>query len=148
MRLIPRTLMLEITRLCNLRCEYCYHYSMKRVKGREWSRFCLPEALLSKFNISDVVITGGEPLLEYNKLIQILEYYSNIILIKVFFALQTSWFIRPYSSISLIHVKLAAERMPDQFDFRLWNSKFAVLEYFKIIQKNHKSKYFFEIFCL
>ena len=79
MRLIPRTLMLEITRLCNLRCEYCYHYSMKRVKGREWPRFCLPEALLSKFNISDVVITGGEPLLEYNKLVQILKYYCSII---------------------------------------------------------------------
>ncbi len=55
------------------------HYSMKRVKGREWSRFCLPEATLSKFNISDVVITGGEPLLEYNKLVQILKYYSRFI---------------------------------------------------------------------
>lgn len=60
----PRTLNLHITKLCNLRCSYCSHFSSDGASGEdlpteEWLKFFEE---LNQCAVLDVCLCGGEPL--------------------------------------------------------------------------------------
>jgi SynChlorMet cassette radical SAM/SPASM protein ScmE len=59
----PRTVNLEITARCNLRCRYCYYFDNPAVPyadlpTAEWTRFCDEAA---RAGVMRVVLAGGEP---------------------------------------------------------------------------------------
>lgn len=59
----PRTLDLEITARCNLRCRYCYYFDNPAVEyhdlpAAEWFRFF---GELGSLGVMDVTLAGGEP---------------------------------------------------------------------------------------
>lgn len=60
----PRTVDIDITHRCNLRCRYCYHFSGPGDVGRdlakeEWLQFFQE---LNRAAVMEVVLAGGEPL--------------------------------------------------------------------------------------
>jgi len=59
----PRSLSIEITARCNLRCRYCYFFNNKAVEYRdlpagEWLKF-FDE--LGSLGVMNVTLAGGEP---------------------------------------------------------------------------------------
>ncbi len=59
----PRTVDIDITNQCNLRCRYCYHFSgpgdvAKDLPKEEWFRFFEE---LKRCAVMEVVLAGGEP---------------------------------------------------------------------------------------
>ncbi len=61
----PRSVDIDITNNCNLRCKYCSHFSgpgdvKKDLQTEEWFSFFKE---LSSLNVMDVVLAGGEPFL-------------------------------------------------------------------------------------
>lgn len=68
----------ELTRNCNLNCGYCYNKNREStVKGisSEDRKRLIKSAL--PLGLERVSITGGEPLLEYGKLLELIEYCSG-----------------------------------------------------------------------
>ena len=72
-----RKLLIEITLNCNSQCIYCYNSKNKDNLEINIEQFLLPVNFIKKQNFNQVVITGGEPLLEYNKLKKIFDYYKG-----------------------------------------------------------------------
>jgi SynChlorMet cassette radical SAM/SPASM protein ScmE len=59
----PRSVDIDITNRCNLRCAYCYHFTSagdveKDLPKEEWLQFFEE---LNKCNVMNVVLSGGEP---------------------------------------------------------------------------------------
>jgi len=70
----PRTVDIDITNRCNLRCRYCYHFSGPGDVGsdltkEEWLHFFEE---LNRAAVMDVVLAGGEPLVR-NDLPEVIE---------------------------------------------------------------------------
>ena len=72
-----RKLLIEITLNCNSQCIYCYNSKKKDNMEINIEQFLLPANFINKQNFNQVVITGGEPLLEYNKLKKIFDHYKG-----------------------------------------------------------------------
>jgi SynChlorMet cassette radical SAM/SPASM protein ScmE len=70
----PRSLDIDITNRCNLRCAYCYHFSSagdveKDLPAEEWIQFFEE---LNKCHVMNVTLSGGEPFFrkDLNNIIQ------------------------------------------------------------------------------
>lgn len=81
---------LNLTRACNLTCEYCFSHHGNRLKrmtfetAKKCVNFILKEAseaninqLMSRFRSVDIGFWGGEPLLEWELMKQIILYAEN-----------------------------------------------------------------------
>ncbi|MHA1126803.1 MAG: radical SAM protein [Candidatus Heimdallarchaeota archaeon] len=75
--MLDRKLILELTLDCNANCVYCYNSNNKIEYNTEIEKFLIPEKYLKKWNITNVILTGGEPLLVLDKTLKIIDYYKN-----------------------------------------------------------------------
>lgn len=71
-----RKLLIETNTSCNTNCVYCYNHNTKQIYNTPTSMFLLPPKYVVKWNIDEVVITGGEPLLEIVLVKKIAKYYK------------------------------------------------------------------------
>lgn len=94
-----KTLMLEITEQCNLRCTYCVYdesYSSNRDHGFSSISEDTAKNAIDNFILraggSDayIVFYGGEPLLEFEMIKELTEYAKNIAQNKIHFSLTTN----------------------------------------------------------
>jgi uncharacterized protein len=74
------TLTLNVTRKCNLKCDYCFENSEYRKLGN--MSFDIAKKAIDTFftdNSSDwvIIFTGGEPLLNFNLLKEVIKYIDN-----------------------------------------------------------------------
>jgi len=81
-----RTLVLNLTNNCNLYCDYCFAKQGKYDKANEIMSFdtakksidiLIDSVINNKGNILSIAFFGGEPLLEFNLIKEIVEYVTN-----------------------------------------------------------------------
>lgn len=76
------SIILEVTKRCNLACTYCYKEEMPGPKEIDFSeavqRIDIGLRRADELNISNIHVefTGGEPLLKFNLIKQIIDYFS------------------------------------------------------------------------
>lgn len=77
MSIKPRKLLLELNRSCNLRCGYCYHAYKQQPGHAPVNRFRLPATFLRRLRIEEIVLSGGEPLLDPSLVLELIDYYRK-----------------------------------------------------------------------
>jgi len=93
-----KTLILELTEKCNLRCSYCI-FDEKYANERNHSNIKLDRNLAKKRikefsfrapNDAYIIFYGGEPLLEFNSIVELTNYSKNIFGNRVKFSFTTN----------------------------------------------------------
>jgi len=72
-----RKLIIESTLNCNANCIYCYNAKNKKNQNVDVQSFLIPDEYLEKWEIDNVIITGGEPLQDLERIIEIIRYYKD-----------------------------------------------------------------------
>lgn len=72
-----RKLLLELNRSCNLRCGYCYHAHHPQPGHAPVAHFQLPASFIRTLRIGEVVLSGGEPLLDSSLALDLIAFYRN-----------------------------------------------------------------------
>jgi len=72
----PTAVLLKLTGACNIECEYCYDYDSKRFKAQQTLEVIQKtlENLLDKQERFSVAFHGGEPLLKFGLMKQVVEW--------------------------------------------------------------------------
>ena len=77
------SLYLNVTDFCNMRCEYCYgnhgqYYKKKHFKNMSFKTACKAiEIAMNLYNHLRIVFFGGEPLLNFGLIEQLVKKYSG-----------------------------------------------------------------------
>jgi uncharacterized protein len=88
----PRSLLLKLTGACNIFCDYCYDYDRARWKSNltfEKIKHTL-DSMLEYNQSMGVVFHGGEPLLRFDLVKEVVEYASSIAGKQISFSIQTN----------------------------------------------------------
>ena len=126
-----KTLILELTEQCNLRCTYCVFddaYPQERSHSSTKLNHCVAKQKINDFfqrarEDAYIIFYGGEPLLEFNEIVELTNYAKSLFKDRVKFSFTTN----------------GMALTKDKFDFLIRND-FLITVSLDGYQKNHDSK--------
>lgn len=72
-----KKLIIESTLECKANCIYCYNSKNKNNQSVDVKLFQISDEYLKKWKINNVIITGGEPLQDFERTVEIIRYYKD-----------------------------------------------------------------------